>query len=178
MHRAGVPAGLGVLRGEHSVQPRRLYVSGPSPLAVRLTRNWAVCGALAVMVAGCSLTGSTGGCRSYTWPRVVIELSDPGAWKYQYAWRANDGLTGYAGACNGLIATSAFVCNLGIGGDAVESQVTVFVVPEQGDDVLASLDVPLNSFNTEGDGVAVLVVTTNDAGLPVLSGPHYVNACQ
>ncbi len=60
----------------------------------------------------------------------------------------------------------------------MESQVTVFVVPEQGDDVLASLDVPLNSFNTEGDGVAVLVVTTNDAGLPVLSGPHYVNACQ
>lgn len=145
---------------------------------MRITAASALCGAAAVITVGCSLTHSTTGCHAYTWPRVVIEMGDAEASSYQYAWRANDGLTGYAGACNGLVTTPAFVCGLAIGGDAAETEMTVFIVREQGDEVLASIDVPLDAFNTEGNGIAVLIASTGDAGAPVLLGPKYVDACQ
>jgi hypothetical protein len=139
----------------------------------------AMLGWLALSALGCSLVdGAQSGCKSYDWPRVVIEFGDPGGWNYRYAWRADDGLTGFAGACNALTSTPAFQCNLAIGGDAAEENIAVFVVPDDAQtDVIGTVDVPLMSYNTTGTGIALLVVTTTDGGLPVVTGPQYVNAC-
>lgn len=134
-------------------------------------------GTLASVVSGCSGGSSAPDCRSYIWPRVVIEFGDTGAESFEYAWRADDGLTGYAGACNSLGATTAFQCSVAIGGNAAEQDITVFVVSGDGGDVILTRDVPLTPFNTMGAGVALLVATTSDAGAPELSEPQYVDAC-
>jgi len=82
------------------------------------------------------------------------------------------------GPGGGLDESSAVHCNLGFEGAPAQSQNGRLEVRlgEAGTAAL-SVDIAFHAFNYCGDGMAQIVVSAGDAGLPTATAVTYVDAC-
>jgi hypothetical protein len=115
-----------------------------------------------------------------TWPRLSVAFGDHAAAAFRYSFHADDGIASSdPGPCPGpgYGGSLAIHCDDGFYGNSQERVVTLQVSNADGGQILLSRDIPLTPFNYCGNGIAQVVATTGDAGMPELSAAQYLNAC-
>ena len=127
-------------------------------------------------VSACGTPSANSRCETTTWPRLVIAFADPSAAAFGYSLR--DGTGSLQSERNQCPSGSSLDCDLGFYGYPSEKlDVTILVTVDDGGTVLTTRDVLLKPFNYCGVGVAQVVASTDDAGMPQLSAVDYANAC-
>jgi hypothetical protein len=128
--------------------------------------------------AACGTSSANSLCQSVTWPRVAVAFGDPASANLSYTFTANDGVTSGGGPCpSGYGESTALHCDIGFYGNPSETVVTVQVGSDEAGPPALSRSITLDPFNSCGNGIAQIVSTVNDAGVPELSAVQYINAC-
>lgn len=127
----------------------------------------------------CGSSNASSRCESVTWPRLVVAFGDSYAASFSYVFQADDGLTfSDRNMCPGGYGEStALHCDDAFYGNPNEKLITLRVSKGDAGPILLSRDIPLTPFNYCGNGIAEVVATTSDAGMPELSAVQYVDAC-
>ena len=118
-------------------------------------------------------------CERVTWPRLTIAFGDAGAKALFYAFVVDGQIVRQSARCvDGHGASSSFHCDLPFFAyPAMTPLVRLEVAASEGGPVLLSREIPLKPFNYCGNGVAQMVVSAGDAGLPTASDVTYLDIC-
>jgi hypothetical protein len=129
--------------------------------------------------SACGTPNASSKCESVTWPRISITFGDADARNLTYSFRTNDGMTfSDRNSCwAGYGESTNLHCDLAFYAGTTDTVVTVQISRGDGGAPLLSRDIPLTPFNYCGKGIAQVVVTIGDAGLPAVSEVQYLDAC-
>jgi hypothetical protein len=95
-----------------------------------------------------------------------------------YTFRADDGFTSDANQCPTAPGESSTVhCDIAFYASPAERAVDIEIRASDAGPVIASRTVTLMPFNRCGAGMAQVLVTSDDGGVPSISGLTYVDAC-
>lgn len=128
--------------------------------------------------AACGTPTAKSQCNTVVWPRIAIVFGDRGAAGLSYLFRSDDGTTSRGeGPCDGLrSASSGFHCDMPYYAGTTARVVTVDVsLP--GGAVVLSREITLMPFNYCGNGIAQVIASTGDGGMPSFGDVTYVTAC-
>jgi len=148
--------------------------------------------ALTAIVISCSATDHGGDdtrcgtaeaatrCQSSLWPRLAVAFGDIGAASLSYAFVVDGKAVNLQlAACRGEVGESSAVhCDVGFDAyPAQRPQGRLEVGGADGGPVQLSVDIALQPFNYCGNGMAQIVISTGDGGMPTASAVTYLDAC-
>ena len=130
-------------------------------------------------VSTCGTSSANSMCESVTWPRIAVAFGDSSAATFSYVFDADDGFASSdRNPCpSGYGESTALHCDIAFFANPNERAVSLSIAGADGGAVLLARDISLMPFSNCGVGIAQVVATTTDAGMPELSAVQYVTAC-
>lgn len=129
--------------------------------------------------AACPTERAATECERVTWPRLVVAFGDSGARALSYAFVVDGALVRQSAMCiDGHGASSSLHCDLPFFSyPAMTPLIRLEVAATEGGPILLSRDIALKPFNYCGNGVAQIVVSMADAGVPTAGEVTYIDIC-